>query len=233
MKKLVLFAVLFVAGVSAFAFDFDFYKAAESETVYKDLDKMLQKDFSSKELVYSNFDGLTAMVNAVSIEERDNLFKKHEKAKAMYMGLNFLVPSLGSFMQGDVNGAVKTLVGVGVGAGLIAGGVIGMEVTLAAAYIALGSNYVTSLTDNYNMGSGVLSGAITGYGVALGFIIAGAVVETVSAIYSIVRPGIYANAFNAELANVLGVSDANLGFAPHVTTEGKADGVSVALSLKL
>lgn len=220
MKKiisLVLLSLFVFANVFA---EERFYEDDEEfyEELYGEAETLLTSDFSGQNLSYNNFDDVQSFVMDLSYEDRLALYDECSRGIGLYTGLNALVPGLGSIIQGDVYGGVSSIVTCAVG-----------EAIYSVGYALLYVNEIKNLIDNKDLADFNFD-AIESK-VALGLILTGGGIAIGSYIRSLTRPAAYSKAFNAQLADVLGVSKAEVSLVPCIAPDMKTAGVSLGLAL--
>lgn len=94
---------LILTTVSAFLFLLSFAAAHPSDAIDPELDNLLRKRQFLRE------DGMMTLIHStevMTIDTRKDILEKYQQNPLIFSGLNILVPSLGSWLQGDMMGGI-------------------------------------------------------------------------------------------------------------------------------
>ncbi len=225
MKKLLsilllsVFAVFYSYSLEIEPFEYD-------TEVYNKVESLLTKDFKGSELQYKNFDYINNLALELPLDVRMELYENKSRSSTGYTWLNFALPGLGSLIQGDVSGGVNSLVLYSIGATVFD---IGFATYVFGLYGYMFYAVTSSLAEEDFQDffeTPVFKFAVTATFAGLGMM-AG------SLIYSLIRPSKYSRAYNSQLADVLGVSDADFAILPYLDSAANNGGVTLSVALKL
>lgn len=225
MKKL--FTILFLSIFAVFfTFSMENEDSVYESEVYDEVESLLTKDFSGADLEFKNFDYLHNLALELPLDVRMELYETKSRSSTGYTWLNFALPGLGSLIQGDVKGGINSLVLYSVGATVLE---IGFATYMFGLYGYLFYAVYSSLAeedvqDFYE--TPVFKFAATATFAGLG-------IMTGSLIYSLIRPSKYSKAYNSQLADVLGVTDADFAILPYIDSNANNGGVTLSVALRL
>ena len=228
MKKIFFVALALIVGSIAFANESNKESASgplfnqASDTNYELVQNYLKKNFSSASLKFKNPQNVSNNIQSLTLDQRLQLFEERSKSGALYFGLNFLFPGLGSFIQGDKFGGTVSLLGVGAGMGLLFGG----YVYAAVQYFQFALNASEQEGFDTNHFLQILSSSAA-------LFISGAIVIAAAEIFSYIRPFVFSSKLNNELKKMLNVSNAEISVAPVIAPASKDCGVTAALKISL
>ena len=222
MKKLLMIVLVCVCAFTS-VFGEDVQAEENSVTIDNSVETMLvitdliDDDLSAnKSLIMDN-------AKLLSDVQRNDLFESKKNSAVGPFCLNLFVGfGIGSFVQGDM------LAG-GIGAGLDVAGI---------TFLGLGINKILKgnyYEDGYFGGAYVVNQLVGENNVKNGIIMVsvGGVVYLGSKIFQSIRPWTYANSFNDELKNALGVYAINFDVMPTFNIASNSPAVTASVSIQL
>lgn len=194
MKKLVLVcAALFLAIPLLFSTD-----GTATEKTREEVKIAVQDLISSKVLLQK--DGIqqlqTVSVN-LSAESKEDLYYANRKIGA-FAWLNLVVPSVGSWIVGDKEGAIAAIVGDSLGIVVFA---VGYGIILSAGL----SSYSPNAYSYYTSDTSIASSMGTTFIVGFVFVVVGALTIVASDLLSVMGTYNFVNKYNSDLQKGLGI----------------------------